>query len=249
MSNFKDLINYLTKKNIPFKLIEGDIQLTLKIASNKGRRTSFDLIISEVNNQLKVKEIGDILPEFCPNRHINPDGSFCLGILDDWIAENWIKSLREFLQAQLFCNDHKKWSKNYKQWSHGDAATYQLYVEELLKTINLKDLGLNLNSLQLFNVESRLFEENYFHIYHEDKLIFMGTEKKIHCKRQSCICTPSGRRKHVTLGKCSKKCAEIILKILINEELRKKEEVVFWDTFKGSTLKCCKTMENCELNA
>ena len=168
---------------------------------------------------------------------------------DHWIVEKWIKTLREFLQAQLFCNDHKKWSKNYKQWSHGDAATYQLYVEELLKTINLKDLGLNLNSLQLFNVESRLFEENYFHIYHEDKLIFMGTEKKIHCKRQSCICTPSGRRKHVTLGKCSKKCAEIILKILINEELRKKEEVVFWDKIKGSTLKCCKTLENCELNA
>ena len=58
MSNFKDLMDYLTKKNIPFKLIEGDIQLTLKIASNKGRRTSFDLIISEVNNQLKVKERG-----------------------------------------------------------------------------------------------------------------------------------------------------------------------------------------------
>jgi hypothetical protein len=33
----------------------GDIQLTLKIVSNKGKRTSFELIISEVNNQLKVK--------------------------------------------------------------------------------------------------------------------------------------------------------------------------------------------------
>ena len=77
----------------------------------------------------------------------------------------------------------------------------------------------------------------------------MGTEKKIHCKRQSCICTPNGRRKHVTLGKCSKKCAEIVLKILINEELRKKEEVVFWNISKEMTLKCCETMEKCELNA
>lgn len=248
MSKFKDIIDSLSKKNIPFKLIEGNIQLTLRIISNKGRRISFDLVINEVNNQLKVQERTNILPKFCPNRHINADGSFCLGILDHWDVEEWIETLKEFLQAQLFCNDHKKWSKNYKQWSHGDAAKYQLYVEELLKTINLKDLGLNLNSLHLLSVENRLFKENYFHIYHKNKLIFMGTEKKIHCKRQSCICTPYGRRKHVTLGRCSKRCAEIILKILINENLRKSEELVFWNKIKGSKLKCCGTMETCELN-
>ena len=93
-----------------------------------------------------------------------------------------------------------------------------------------------------------MFNEPFFHVYHNESLIVMGTAKKAHCKKHSCICVRYGKRRHLTVGKCPKKCADLVLKISINEHLRRKEEEKFWETFKKSNVKCCQTMEKCELN-
>ena len=203
------------------------------------------------NNLLRVKEISGVLPSFCPNRHINSDGSFCLGIQTDTeklSIKEWMENLQEFLQAQIFASKNRKWPITCQQWSHGNAAFYQSKVEKLLLEIDLNILGLEFNKLRLVEKKNDLFKEPYFHIYHGDKLLITGTEKKVHNKRLSCICVKYGRAKHVTLRNCPRKCSNLLISILINEQYRVIEEDNFWKSFKNSKIQCCGTMNQCGLN-
>ena len=84
MLNINVLKTYLKSKNSVFIESKDAIELNLKVIAKSGHRHLFKLLISEMpNNLLRVKEISGVLPSFCPNRHINSDGSFCLGIQTD----------------------------------------------------------------------------------------------------------------------------------------------------------------------
>lgn len=242
-----DIKSYLLETNVPFINDVNGITLDLKITSSSGKRKLFILNIQENSGSLIVYERSSFLPKFCPNRHINTDSSFCLGISSHISVESWFKDLKEFLRAQLFCDQYKKWPIQYGEWSHGDAAHYQRNVEFLLKKINLKNLKINLNDLTLNKIKHPILQEDFFHVYHKNVLIIVGSENKVYGKRDSCICTKNGRYRHVTKGKCPHKCAAIILEIVINEDMRVKKEIEFWEYLKDKKLTCCQTMKKCEL--
>lgn len=77
------------------------------------------------------------LPIFCPDRHINPGGSFCLGwgstapaaVIDQSSARAWWTAVVRFLQLQLTANDLGVWENGTHDWAHGDAADHQLLAE------------------------------------------------------------------------------------------------------------------------
>lgn len=91
------------------------------------------------NGGLTVREsvVGTMLPKFCPERHINPGGTFCLfldstnPILTELELAAWWHGLAQFLQNQCFASSEGYWPITMGL-SHGDAADIQLNMERLL---------------------------------------------------------------------------------------------------------------------
>lgn len=250
LNNFK---TYLSQKNHNFQLIGSDkILFDLKVISPNGKRESFSLEVIELNELLCVKEVGNKLPDFCPNRHINSGGYFCLGLEEYLInlnVEEWFILIKDFLKRQISVTKYKVWPSIYPQWSHGElAAKYQKIVEDNLKKINFKELGFEINELHLQKKENKAFpNEAYYFLYHGSKLILMSFNEKVHNKRNTCICTKVGKRSHITIGKCKKQCAKVLFNIAYYEEKRIAAEEDFWTFVKSHHVRCCNTMNECGL--
>lgn len=97
---------------------------------------TWHLAIEEVAGVLRVSEVkpDSRLPAFCPELHINPDGSFCLHLgavraRSALEAQLFWSCLEQFLVNQEFAASIKRWPPG--RWlSHGDAAGHQLKAEE-----------------------------------------------------------------------------------------------------------------------
>lgn len=102
---------------------------------------TFELVVG-TSPKLKVAEQipGTKLPPACPERHINGDGSFCLG----WkplplptdarsACELWAL-VAGFLAQQLRAAVTEKWPEEHA-WPHGNAAAIQEQIEALEKDL------------------------------------------------------------------------------------------------------------------
>lgn len=85
-------------------------------------------------------KLGEALPVCCPERHINPDGSFCVHLNSTAQIKNaetarlWWGSLRAFLLDQEYAARHRSWPL-HSQLSHGDAAAIQLEMEAIAEPL------------------------------------------------------------------------------------------------------------------
>ena len=97
----------------------------------------FDLVIDTCSPEATVSEavIGTRLPPTCPERHINYDGSFCLGLRRSPVTsreqgEAFWQTLRGYLLAQQFAERHGRWPAG-RGLSHGiEAADSQIAAEQ-----------------------------------------------------------------------------------------------------------------------
>lgn len=249
MLKIDDLVAYLHKKGTFVEQINKHvICFEQKFYLDDGCSQNVKLEVHSIEDKLQVKAANDRFPSFCPTRHINYGGFFCLG-LDSDIAKlsikQWIVIVQEFLVAQHECEISKKWPT--KQWAHGDGAIFQSKVEEHYLAFEKNLLGITLDNLQVKEIGIK--REILYHIYFEGNLILVGNKEKVLNKRYSCICDAYGLKKHRSIGKCSSKCAQIIYTVAINDFLRAKAEREFWDSFISSgKVECCNSMKDCELN-
>lgn len=104
----------------------------------------FDLIINTGAPEATVTETisGARLPATCPERHINYDGSFCLGLRRSVVASQedavafW-QTLRGYLLAQQFAERHGRWPPG-RGLSHGyEAADSQIAAERAAELAGL----------------------------------------------------------------------------------------------------------------
>jgi hypothetical protein len=103
-----------------------------------GDRYDFALELSATGSAVSVREEPPVrLPVFCPDRHINEGGSFCLGwgstatpaVVDEESARAWWTTVVRFLQLQLTANELRVWANGANDWAHGDAARHQALAE------------------------------------------------------------------------------------------------------------------------
>lgn len=103
-----------------------------------GDRHDFELSLSVVSSAITVREAPPPrLPSFCPDRHINFDGSFCLGwgptsppiVVDNDSARAWWTAVVRFLQLQLTARERGVWANTINDWAHGEAADHQALAE------------------------------------------------------------------------------------------------------------------------
>jgi len=249
MPKIDDLVAYLHKKGTFVEQINKHvICFEQKFYLDDGSSQNVKLEVHSIEDKLLVKAANDRFPNFCPTRHINYGGFFCIGLdsdIEKLSIKQWIVIVQEFLVAQHECEISKKWPT--KQWAHGDGAIFQSKVEEHYLAFKKNLLGITLDDLQVNEIDIK--GKVLYHIYFNGNLILIGNKEKVLNKRYSCICDTYGLRKHRSIGKCSSKCAQIIYTVAINDFLRAKAEQEFWDSFISSgKVECCKSMKDCELN-
>ena len=251
MPNLVELEKYLNDFNIAYAKADSlNLSFALNVTLLSGRRQLFNLKATQDNERLLIKENNGNFPCFCPNRHINSGGYFCLGLeVDDLKILDWISYVKEYLRAQAYVNKHRKWPKNIKEWSHGNAAEYQKLVEDSLKLLSANNLSIDFKKIKLVRAGRNKQYPNQcnYHLYYDSDLIATGVEGKVLNKRASCICITdgSGRHRHKTIGSCKHQCTKVLYQIPFNEKRRVSEEDRFWRDCDNES--CCMTMDECKL--
>ena len=222
----------------------------------------FSLVISDgrtVPYEIEVKQVGDKkatakerqpinLPEFCPQRHIKSDGSFCLywrevsnlDISDEETAHAWWGILWKFLTLQARVKKARRWP-NQNEWAHGAAAVHQ-YRAELAAhelggeyVIALKERRLSV--VKKKRVLQLLKDKN--HLYS----VWLDSKKVVNLK-QRCLCGSTGKKGRKRLRRCGSHASDashLAMALLLWEI----EEKAFWHSFRDR--QCCGTCDNCPL--
>lgn len=113
----------------------------VQLFRHDGEPVAFTVVIASTWDEgprLTVRE--DVaaakLPLGCPERHINGDGTFCMGRGAGFVkwprcgaeAEVWWENLKGFLGLQLIAASARRWPKGYG-WRHGAAAAIEERLE------------------------------------------------------------------------------------------------------------------------
>jgi hypothetical protein len=225
------------------------------VLRNDGQKIVFNIEVFDEAGKLGVKESTPcILPEFCPNRHINKGGTFCLGwndtesddICDKSSAQLWLSKVHRFLELQLRAQNKKKWVGE-KEWAHGKAAQYQHQVECLLKELNSTYLQSAYDSGELsVELVTGSRRERLFRLKSKGTHIYTAwiSTKTTSGRNRTCLCGCSIKRKRHKLRKCSVH-AKVLYELIQSLWNMFEEDERFWRFFHGSL--CCKTLEKCRL--
>lgn len=240
-------------KQISNTVIEAEI--TPPLASGFAPDT-YILLIENVEKGVKVSEkiLGEKLPVFCPERHINEDGSLCIGyeagknINSIGDARRWWGDLLEHFNCQYTAKRSGSWPLG-KGLSHGDAAKIQFKMEEIAKPLGWYsevEVGLFRNKGWL---AGRLPKERgtsrqivngrlpcprgceYQHYPH----------KKFDCGNE--LCPQSCKKQHNSILRTDCPNKEAVTKLVLLETARREYEKTYIESL--ALKDCCGTMKNC----
>jgi hypothetical protein len=205
--------------------------------SSKAFTRLFQFKVNASGNEIVVSErpVGNTLPACCPERHINLDGSFCIGLragvgITDETAPAWWKKLHAFALWQETATETGFWPSE-AQLSHGEAAEWELAAEKAADQLGLRSA--------------------YREAVAFDTGIIASAVRKISSKtgvlrngRNSCICGRTDRRGRKLLRR---DCHGIGHGCPILFEHRRRISIdEFWHGLRGHVA-CCGTMRECPL--
>lgn len=254
-------ISILKNKNCKWHITYKDLdrlECSVEIPWTRGKNIEYFLVFEkDKNGYIFVKEnpLNKKLPDFCPQRHINEGGYFCLGvngldnllIVDEYSSDQWLSRLMTYLKLQEKATILKKWDGD-KEWMHGNAAEYQntalLCAKSLgdffIKAINeksMKTIFINRNGISFLTV---LFSDNNL------KYTINLTSKKVTRLRNVCPCNNKikGIRR---IGRCGGHSRDLYL-LGLSHYLMTKKEQEFWDDCNQKGMKCCGFCTSCKLD-
>lgn len=217
-----------------------EIRLTATVSRAGGIPSHTYELLVRINEQGAIAVIeapeSRLLPEFCPQRHINHNGTFCLGfgsnIPDDAakVALFW-QRLELFLRAQETASTSRRWPPR-AEMSHGPlAATVQMRAEEV--------------AIELGEAEALddAIQENSGWIVAALRSVERKEKKRLLNGRAFCLCGRTHRDRCRKLRRQCRRDGDGCLVLL--EYIRREAEKQFWADFKGE--KCCGTMVDCPL--
>lgn len=207
------------------------------VRTSKALTRLFELRIVHVGDNVSVseREIGNTLPACCPERHINPDGSFCIGLragegITAKTAPAWWDKLHVFLLCQETAAETGFWPSE-AQLSHGEAGEMQLAAEDAADQLGLRaayreavafDTGLIASGLRKINANTGALRNG----------------------RSACICRRTDRHGRVLLRR---DCHRGGVGCPIVLENRRRAMVDrYWRGLRGQVT-CCATMQECPL--
>lgn len=207
------------------------------LRTSKAFTRLFELKLLHLGDSVSVSErdIGNSLPPCCPERHINEDGSFCLGLnagegITAETAPAWWDKLHVFALCQETATETGFWPRE-AQLSHGDAGKVELAAE------NAADqLGLGAVYREAVGFDTGLIASGLREINAKTGVLRNG--------RGACICGRSDRHGRILLRR---NCHHRGLGCPIVLENRRRVMVDrYWRKLRG-VITCCGTMHECPL--
>jgi hypothetical protein len=194
----------------------------------------FELTVVETAGEIAILErpIGNTLPACCPDRHINPGGTFCLGLragegISDRTAPAWWVKLHAFILLQETAAETGLWPSR-AQLSHGDGADIELAAEAAAEQIGVLESYREAVAFNTGPIVVALAKINQ-------------TSGLLRNGRSRCLCGRADRRGRPLLRRdCHRRGCPIVL-----EHKRRAKVADFWQSMSGQA--CCGTMQNCPL--
>lgn len=230
----------------------GRLDLPIKLVD--GRVISYRLSLSQEKDRITVREeVPQHLPPFCPERHINMDGTFCLyysgstslNVADDASAVAWMETVYRYLKLQERARVKRRWP-NDEQWAHGEAAHHQSEAQKACAALG-PHFTSHLSS-GLLRIKERRSQDGrrILELWKENDYVFgvWEAKKKVVRQKQRCFCHSSGLRVPKRLRRCedhAKHAATLVLSLRAWE----KAEKAYWDEV--AKLSCCGTCDSCPL--
>lgn len=183
---------------------------------------------------------GADLPARCPERHIQGDQTFCLGLryidvrsVDD--AARWWEQLWQYLVCQGVAERTRIWPPG-QALDHGDAGRHHERALALAAEAGLEEeyaaarLGepswLTDARLHLFGKKGRLINGRAF------------------CPR-GCLRSARGREVRMLRRDCPKR--GLLVELAYTEQLRRQALADYWKGVFNAGMRCCRSMRSCPL--
>lgn len=227
--------------------------LKLPVQLVDGRTIQYALELQDLDGEISVREqVSEHLPKFCPERHINLGGTFCLNyspvqslrIEGEASARVWMETLYKFLKLQERAKVLRKWPNN-RVWAHGYAAHHQMRVQAAVNVLG--DKLVQAQSSRTLTVRRRSSKgRGLLELFNDGECLYRVWEatKTVVNQRRRCLCDISGRRRPKAFRKCSDhgaQAAELVLALYQWDQ----EEKRYWDTMQDE--QCCGTCDDCPL--
>ena len=220
-----------------------------------GGNLTYRLRVEAVGTKISVREdTPTLLPTFCPERHINPGGSFCLfwrdaeplEIKSREKASEWWGKVLMFLTYQHSAAALRVWPGRGNARAHGDAARHQAEAEATAQSIGplfaqaLSEGRLAVKTRNIRgNERLRLYFDNI-------RIVSVLADKqqtmslRIRCKCGRTDLPPQ------TLKSCSTHARDFatLARALRDWELA---EADFYRNIRNRNIVCCGTMDDCPL--
>jgi len=224
-----------------------------------GKHIGYALKIVASGVQVSAMEVVPTeLPAYCPERHINYDGTFCLNwkedvaleVRDSASAERWWNHLVNFLRTQARAANKKRWPG--RAWAHGDAARHQRAAEAAAARLG-KDFSEDLerDRLRVERVKQSANEHgSVIRLLRNEQVSYAALEHPLRVinKRQPCICKRGNIKRHRRLRNCETHAIDAanLVAALLNWKLKEEE---FWAQARAKGRPCCGTIKDCPLQA
>ncbi|HEX8513673.1 MAG TPA: E2 domain-containing protein [Allosphingosinicella sp.] len=183
---------------------------------------------------------GTDLPARCPERHIQGDKTFCLGlryidVRSPGDAAQWWEQLRQFLTCQAVAERTRIWPPGHAL-DHGEAGEHHERALALAAEAGMEEeyAAARLNEESwLTDPKLRLFDK-------KGKPINSRSVCPRGCRRRA-----RGRLVPILRKDCARR--KLVVDLAFTERLRRKALAEYWQhVFKEGT-RCCRTMRSCPL--
>ena len=207
--------------------------------------------IIERDNQIAVLERkpGTRFPACCPERHINPDGTFCLGLnvsLAEVTAaaiEDWWMLLEEFVYVQLIVDQTGRWP-SHKMLSHGAAG--DTHAKALVVASRL---GIESDYEECLSGREGWLSELVTDYLKNEEICTRKSIPVIHISNRLMTSAETMLPQRI-IGKRKikkRKRRRLLHRLVALEVLRARQEREFWDVLQNQGVECCGTMIDCPL--
>lgn len=230
-----------------------ELRVSLPVPLSDGRSPVYRLTILVTGQSVSARETTPtLLLAFCPERHINHDGSFCLywRAVDEIVvdsleaARDWWETLLRFLQFQSRAARLRRWPDRRAR-AHGVAAIHQLRAElaaERLGEPYVSDLAAGRLSVTATGRGTRsgiqLLRDG-----HRQYSVWVQPRRVVNLRRR-CVCPAGSARRPAILRSCNDHADAAARLALALHEMGEQERR-FWAAVKASP--CCGTMDGCPL--
>lgn len=228
--------------------------LELPIRLVDGRVLQYRLRLRRSDESVYVQEEQPThLPSFCPERHINYDGTFCLyypaasrlTVTDEVSAIAWLETLYRYLKLQERARVQRKWPNN-EVWAHGNAAHHQIRASTAATALNGEfsaALEQNQIALQRRRSKGRAILEIRVRGVHAYS-VWESYRRVINLK-QRCFCRASGLRRPKTLRRCGLHAKQAVELAFALRDWQSEEDR-YWQSMQDRN--CCGSCDNCPLS-